>query len=130
MRAQKKLSPDEIERRLIDDARNPDAWEPAIRVGPARSQRPSFYGKTIVMDRHPRSRRADSERKEQALRRKRLHDAVAELPEAKRLSLQLWLDGFDYNEISTVLGISVSAVKSKVSDARNRLQSRLDDSEH
>jgi len=37
------LSADEIQRRLIDDAQNPDAWEAEIRVNPSPSPRPASY---------------------------------------------------------------------------------------
>ena len=140
MRVQKKLSEDEIKRRLIEDAQNPEAWEPPIRVGPSRSPRPSWYRQTIVADRQASGsenvrqyyapvRNSDRNREEEAFRRKRLHDAIAELPEAQRQSLQLWLDGFKYKEISSVLGISTEAVKSRLRDARGHLRSRLEESE-
>jgi RNA polymerase sigma factor, sigma-70 family len=140
VRAQKKLSANEIERRLVDDAQNPDAWETAIKVGPSRAPRPAWYRQTVVADRRENGvenvrlhygpvPKADRDREEQALQRKRLYDAIAELPEGQRQSFQLWVDGFKYREISVVLGISVSAVKSRLSDARNHLRSRLKDSE-
>ena len=140
MKAQRKLSAEEIERRLIDDARDPDAWGPAISVGPSRSPRPSRYRQPIVVDRrenglekvrqhYARVPQSDRDRGEQALDRKRLYDAIAELPEGQRQSLQLWLDGFRYREISSVLGISPEAVKSRLRDAKNHLRSRLEDSE-
>jgi hypothetical protein len=47
MRAQKKLSEDEIDRQLIEDAANPDAWEPPIAVTPVRSRGRSSYRKEI-----------------------------------------------------------------------------------
>ncbi|HXH41975.1 MAG TPA: sigma-70 family RNA polymerase sigma factor [Thermoanaerobaculia bacterium] len=136
MKAQRKLSAEEIERQLIDDARSPDAWGPAIRVGPSRTPRPSRYRQTIEADRrekvrqhHARVPMSDRDRGLQAFLRKRLHDAIAELPESQRQSVQLWLDGFKYREISNVLGISPEAVKSRLRDAKNHLRSRLDDSE-
>lgn len=252
MKAQKRLSTDEIERRLIADAENPDAWEPAIKVSSSRSPRPAWYqglkevnrrerdllivsqtpldgatrvtsrlgsgtGKTfqvstfyrqyygrlvhfystsfrfarpdaeelaqdafvrfyeamneysgeaewayletiarnvaynsirsqksktrtaqiIDIEEARRKRRLHlsqeidlSAREEQALLRKRLHDAIADLPEGQRRCVQLWLDGFTYDNISRVLAISADAVKSRLRDAKNRLRSHIAESEH
>jgi len=47
MRAQKKLSEDEVDRQLIEDAANPDAWESPIAVTPVRSRRRSSYREEI-----------------------------------------------------------------------------------
>jgi hypothetical protein len=47
MRAQKKLSEEEIDRQLIEDAANPDAWEPAITVTPVHSRARSSYRKEM-----------------------------------------------------------------------------------
>jgi len=41
----KKVPSDEIKRRLIADAENPDAWEPLGVVAPSTSPRPGWYGK-------------------------------------------------------------------------------------
>jgi len=49
MRAQKKLSEDEIDRQLIEDADNPDAWESPIAVTPVRSRRRSSYREAIPL---------------------------------------------------------------------------------
>jgi hypothetical protein len=49
MRAQKKLSEDEIDRQLIEDAANPDAWEPPITVTPIHAQSRSSYRKEIAI---------------------------------------------------------------------------------
>jgi RNA polymerase sigma factor (sigma-70 family) len=113
MRVQKKLSEAEIERDLIEDAGNPDAWEAPITVGPSRSPRPSWYRQTT------HDREAD------VLHRKQLHDAIAKLPDLERQCFQLWLDGFKYREISTVIGVTPDAVKSRVREAKTHLRSRL-----
>ena len=44
MTAHKKTTPEEIERQLIDDADNPEAWERVATVGASRSPRPAWYG--------------------------------------------------------------------------------------
>ena len=51
--------------------------------------------------------------------------AVARLPPAMRQCVQLWIDGFKYEEIASVLRISVDAVKSRLRDARRRLREEL-----
>lgn len=66
-----------------------------------------------------------AERQDQALRRKRLYDAIAALPAGQRQCLQLWLDGFQYNEIAPILRISQDAVKSRIRDAKRLLRERL-----
>ncbi|HYC93136.1 MAG TPA: sigma-70 family RNA polymerase sigma factor [Thermoanaerobaculia bacterium] len=66
-----------------------------------------------------------AERQEQALRHKRLYDAIAALPPGQRQCLQLWLDGFQYNEIGPILRISQDAVKSRIRDAKRLLHARL-----
>lgn len=67
-------------------------------------------------------------READALRRKQLHDAIAELPETQRQAVQLWLDGFQYSEISRVLGITLDAVKSRLRDAKGHLRASFEDS--
>jgi hypothetical protein len=47
MTARKNTSPDEIKRRLIADAENPDAWEPLGAVAPSPSPRPAWYGQSV-----------------------------------------------------------------------------------
>lgn len=47
MIARKKVSPDEIKRRLIADAENADAWEPLGTVAPSSSPRPAWYGQSV-----------------------------------------------------------------------------------
>jgi hypothetical protein len=50
MTLRKKASPDEIERSLIADAQNPDAWDDPISVGPSAAPRPRWYGRTRHLD--------------------------------------------------------------------------------
>lgn len=68
-----------------------------------------------------------AERQYRALQRKRLYDAIAALPRGQRQCLQLWLDGFQYNDIGTSLRISQDAVKSRIRDAKRGLRDRLGD---
>ncbi len=46
MSARRKLSDDEIKRRLIADADDPAAWDEPITVPASRSPRPAWYGRT------------------------------------------------------------------------------------
>ncbi len=46
MSARKKLSEDEVTRRLIADADEPDAWNAPQVVPPSGSSRPAWYGRT------------------------------------------------------------------------------------
>lgn len=66
-----------------------------------------------------------AEREQQALRRKLLHQAIAELPPAQRQCMQLWLDGFQYDEIAKALRTTIDAVKSRLRDAKKHLRARL-----
>ncbi len=68
-----------------------------------------------------------AEREEEALRGKRLRDAIAQLPSGGRECLQLWLDDFKYDEIAKFLGITLDAVKSRLRDAKKLLRARLGD---
>jgi hypothetical protein len=47
MKTPKKLSEHEIDRDLIQDAENPDAWEAPITVTPIRSRHRSSYREEI-----------------------------------------------------------------------------------
>jgi RNA polymerase sigma-70 factor (ECF subfamily) len=66
-----------------------------------------------------------AERQEQQLRRDNLYEAMTELPEGQRQSLELWIAGFQYDEIARMLGISLDAVRSRLRDARRQLRARL-----
>jgi RNA polymerase sigma factor (sigma-70 family) len=153
MTARKKVSSEELERRLLADAHKPGAWEPITTVAASQSQRPAWYGLTArreqvnkiralksasrtteVVDiaearakRKARTRSVvdDQKRESDALRRKQVHDAIAALPPGQRQCLQLWMDGFAYSEISAALHISLDAVKSRLRDAKRHLRSRL-----
>jgi len=113
-----KTSDDAIKQSLIADAANPDAWEPVAEVPASTSPRPAWYGKRSTFGAHRSSRDED------ALRRKKLHDAIAALPEGQRHAIQLWLDGFQYTEIAHALRVSVDAVKSRLRDAKRHVDLR------
>src|SRR5258708_9411587 len=68
-----------------------------------------------------------AEREQTALRLKTLRDAIAELPDGQRQSLQLQHGGLSYGEIAKTLRISVDAVKSRIRDAKTTLSARLGD---
>jgi RNA polymerase sigma-70 factor (ECF subfamily) len=230
MTTRKKLSDEEIKRRLIADAQNPNGWEPLGVVSPTASPRPAWYGQSrraelrpvtgsssepkdvrftaayrrhyarvvryymrafnlaedeakdlaqqafvrfyeaiehyrgeaewafletvvrnvaynrvralksasrsakvvsiedarleLLIVSHPDADHTSGQ--EEALRRMQLHDAIAALPEGQRHCIQLWLDGFHYSDIASVLGVSMDAVKSRLRDARHRLRPSVD----
>jgi len=66
-----------------------------------------------------------ADREEQALRRKRLRQAIARLSEGQQQCLALRVRGYKYNEIATILRISIDAVKSRLRDAKKELRARL-----
>ncbi|HYH09533.1 MAG TPA: RNA polymerase sigma factor [Thermoanaerobaculia bacterium] len=68
-----------------------------------------------------------AERQHQDEQRRSLHEAIADLTEAQRQVLQLWLEDMQYNEIAVALHISVDAVKSRLRDAKRILSARLGD---
>ena len=68
-------------------------------------------------------------RADELLLRKRLHDAIAALSQGQRQCLQLWLDGFKYDEIAAALRISNDAVKSRLRDAKAHLRAQLEGDE-
>jgi len=55
----------------------------------------------------------------------RVRNAVASLPPGQRECLRLWIEGFQYDEITKVLGISMDAVKSRLRDAKRTLREQL-----
>lgn len=228
MTARKKMTPEEIECRLLADSHDPDAWEPVATVGPSRSPRPIWHGQTARQEKLVRGKKKDArfadlhnqyyprllrfyvrtfrvteneaaelaqqafvrlyatldqyrgeadlalletiarnvgfnrvralksasrktvvdiadarakrearehavignENQSDALRRKQLYDAIAELPQGQRQAVQLWMDGFAYAEISAAISISMDAVKSRLRDAKRFLRSRLDEDDH
>jgi len=68
-----------------------------------------------------------ADRQHDELQRRRLRDAIAQLPQGQRETIQLWLDQFKYDEIAKVLQVSVDAVKSRLRDAKKTLRDRLGD---
>ncbi|HEX7152509.1 MAG TPA: RNA polymerase sigma factor [Thermoanaerobaculia bacterium] len=68
-----------------------------------------------------------AQRQQLELRKKRLHDAIAQLPEGQRQCIELRLEDASYEEIAAKLGISVEAVKSRIRDAKRLLRARLGD---
>src|SRR5689334_16009875 len=58
-----------------------------------------------------------AERQHEALIKKQLRETIDQLPPGQRECLQLWLDGFKYDEIAKFLRVSVDAVKSRLRDA-------------
>lgn len=62
-----------------------------------------------------------------ALRRKQMYEAIAQLPNGQRECLRPWLHGFTYDEIARGLHISLDAVKSRIRDAKRTLRARLGD---
>jgi RNA polymerase sigma-70 factor (ECF subfamily) len=77
---------------------------------------------------HPVALHTDTvERLIEAEQSTRLRKALSELPKGQRQSLQLWLDGFKYEEIANVLHMSVDAVKSRIRDAKRQLHDKLGD---
>jgi RNA polymerase sigma-70 factor (ECF subfamily) len=57
--------------------------------------------------------------------RGRVRTAVALLPAGQRECLRLWIQGFQYDEIEKILGISMDAVKSRLRDAKRTLRRQL-----
>lgn len=62
-----------------------------------------------------------------ALEKKMMHDAIAELAPSQRQAVQLWLDGFKYDEIALALRTTAEGVRSRLRDARRLLRARLGD---
>lgn len=98
-----------------------------IRAARAAKRSPQIVGidhqgvKNLAAPAHP----DDADVEEAALRRKRLHTAIARLPEPQRLCLQLWLEGFKYDHIAAALSITEDAVKSRLRDAKKHLADDL-----
>jgi RNA polymerase sigma factor (sigma-70 family) len=66
-----------------------------------------------------------AERQQNEQRRKQLREAIAELPETQQQCLRPWLEGFQYDEISRDLGITIDAVKTRLKNAKKLLSARL-----
>jgi DNA-directed RNA polymerase specialized sigma24 family protein len=73
----------------------------------------------------PAFERDHAESEDIVLRRRRVHDAIAALPSAQRQCIQLWLDGFKYDEISRALKTSPESVKTGLRDAKRHLRDLL-----
>jgi RNA polymerase sigma factor (sigma-70 family) len=68
-----------------------------------------------------------AERQHAETRRRQVVQAVAALPAGQRECLRLWMLGFKYNEIATILRTTIDAVKSRLRDAKKQLRERLGD---
>ena len=68
---------------------------------------------------------AENEHQERRLRR--LYEEMARLSKAQQQCLQLQLQDYKYEEIATLLHISLDAVKSRIRDAKRILRERLGD---
>ncbi|HEX8169015.1 MAG TPA: RNA polymerase sigma factor [Thermoanaerobaculia bacterium] len=66
-----------------------------------------------------------ADRQETELRRRRLVQAVSELPNGQKETLRLRMTGLKYHQIAAALGVSVDAVKSRLRDATKYLRERL-----
>lgn len=66
-----------------------------------------------------------ADEQEAKLRRKRLREAVAELPPGQRECLRLRIQGLAYEQIAAALRITVDAVKSRLRDAKRHLRKQL-----
>jgi RNA polymerase sigma-70 factor, ECF subfamily len=66
-----------------------------------------------------------AEQQFQNARRRDLYQAISELPEGQRKTLNLWLGGFQYDEIAKMQNSSLDAVRSRLRDARRQLRARL-----
>jgi RNA polymerase sigma-70 factor (ECF subfamily) len=62
-----------------------------------------------------------------AFQKKMMHDAIAALVTGQRQCVQLWLDGFTYDEIARALRTTAEGVRSRLRDARKLLRARLGD---
>lgn len=60
-------------------------------------------------------------------RRQRMLQAIQELPAGQRQCLQLWLEDMSSEEIARILRMSITAVKSRIRDAKRALRERLGD---
>jgi RNA polymerase sigma factor (sigma-70 family) len=66
-----------------------------------------------------------AEREAEEARRSRLRAAIASLPPGQRECLRLRLEGFSYDEITKILGITLDAVRSRLRDATRTLREQL-----
>lgn len=68
-----------------------------------------------------------ADRLEHEDRRRRLYEAVDQLPPGQRQCMLLYLDEMTYEEIARAMRISLDAVRSRLRDAKRLLRSRLGD---
>jgi RNA polymerase sigma-70 factor (ECF subfamily) len=68
-----------------------------------------------------------AERQHKARRRTAVVTAIAKLPAGQRECLRLWVQGRKYNDIASILGVSIDAVKSRLRDAKKQLRATLAD---
>jgi len=66
-----------------------------------------------------------AEQQEKAMQIRQLREAIAQLPDGQRQTVQLRLDDFKYDEIAKFLDITVDAVKSRLRDAKKTLRAKL-----
>jgi len=66
-----------------------------------------------------------ADREAEKARRSRARAVMASLPRGQRQCLRLRIEGFQYDEIATILGISLDAVKSRLRDATRSLREQL-----
>ncbi|HEX3068963.1 MAG TPA: RNA polymerase sigma factor [Thermoanaerobaculia bacterium] len=62
---------------------------------------------------------------EERILQEQVKDAISSLPSRQRECLRLWIEGFAYDEIASVLNLSLDAVKSRLRDAKRTLRERL-----
>lgn len=58
---------------------------------------------------------------------RRIQEAIDQLPNGQRRCMQLWLEDLSSDEISRALRLSITAVKSRIRDAKRALRERLGD---
>jgi RNA polymerase sigma-70 factor (ECF subfamily) len=66
-----------------------------------------------------------ADRQAEETRRTQVRAAVAALPPGQRECLRLSIQGFKYDEITKILGISLDAVRSRLRDAKRALRRQL-----
>src|ERR1051326_5130299 len=123
----------------MDSIRNEDAWPflAAIaktvllnRVRSRKTQKRSaptvsfddpdlLFAEPAAAERDTADRLADKQRWDRVIA------TVETLPAGQRECFRLWIEGLEYEEIATILGITVDAVKSRLRDAKRTLRQQL-----
>jgi RNA polymerase sigma-70 factor (ECF subfamily) len=96
-----------------------------IRAQYALKRRSADVAETTPSDRVSNTPRQPAPQEEAIVAREttaQLQAAISRLPAAQRSVLLLWLDDFTYVDIAQVLGISTTAVRSRLRDARRQLR--------